>query len=245
MEVVFIVGSPRSGTTLLQRILSLHSRLCSISGETGIFTRQNLFDRERRHFGLAGADLESLFDDSSDIVDFFERGASRVCDGRIFVEKTPQHVLHIPFILEYFPASRIIHIVRDGRDCYCSARSSGIIPQAASLDGFARYWRKCVRAAMRHQGHERILEIRYEDLARHPRRRLSDIMRYLGLELEDRQTDPDAIGGDRRSDLGEFRRLKQAIGPASVGRWRTELTPRQVARFMKVARREIEHYGYS
>ena len=49
---VFVVGAPRSGTTLLQRMLSVHPDLFSIEAETGLFSMQNIFDPARRHFDL-------------------------------------------------------------------------------------------------------------------------------------------------------------------------------------------------
>ena len=43
LEVVFVVGAPRSGTTLLQRCISIHSEFISMEAESGIFTNQNIF----------------------------------------------------------------------------------------------------------------------------------------------------------------------------------------------------------
>ena len=88
-QVVFVVGAPRSGTTLLQRVLASHSALFSIEGETGIFSARNYFTRT--HFRLSTEDTQSLFDRSSDIVDFFANGVMLLKErqaGETFVEKT-------------------------------------------------------------------------------------------------------------------------------------------------------------
>ena len=61
--------------------------------------------------------------------------------GKRFVEKTPQHILHLPFILKWFPQAQVIHLVRDGRDCYCSSKINIDIPQNKSAKEFASYWK--------------------------------------------------------------------------------------------------------
>ena len=85
---------PRSGTSLVQSVLAAHSELFSIPGETGLCSRQNIFGR--RHFGLSWAENRSLFADSRDLVDFFDRAVGLLesrSPGATFVEKAPQHVV--------------------------------------------------------------------------------------------------------------------------------------------------------
>ncbi|MDP7030609.1 MAG: sulfotransferase, partial [Phycisphaerales bacterium] len=69
LQLVFVVGAPRSGTTLMQRVLASHSELFSIEGETGIFSARSLFGRN--HFMLSSEDSKRLLSESCDIVDFF------------------------------------------------------------------------------------------------------------------------------------------------------------------------------
>ncbi|MEM7587825.1 MAG: sulfotransferase [Acidobacteriota bacterium] len=247
LNAVFVVGSPRSGTTLLQRMLSLHSELFSISGETGIFTYQNLFDPRRKHFGLPAARIKSLQEGSSDVVDFFRKGVSYLSTehgGNRFVEKTPQHVLRLPFILKHFPASQVIHVVRDGRDCYCSSRFNPAIPQNRSIGRFARYWKKCVSAPMPHETNDRLFTVRYEHLVSRPRQQMTDVMTFLGLSFEGSQLDSSRIGNDHRANVEGFDRLKQPISAATVNRFESELTKTEISRFEALADRALAYYGY-
>jgi hypothetical protein len=244
-KTIFVLGSPRSGTSLVQNILAAHSALFSIPGETGLFSYQNIFGR--RHFGLSWMENQVLFRDSRDVVDFFDR-AVRLLEtrsgGRTFVEKTPQHVLRLEFLSRRFPNARFIHVVRDGRDCFVSARSHAGIPQATSARRFARYWRRCVEVPIRLRENPRITTVRYEDFVRDAPRELDRVMHFLELEREDQQLDPQRFGSDRRGNREEFRLLRSLVSNHRVGRWRLELTSAERKVFERVARRPLEAYGY-
>lgn len=245
IEVLFVLGCPRSGTTLVQRILTVHDDYFSIEGETGLFTRRSIFGR--RHLGLDEHETELLLGRSSDIVDLFERGVRYLAkekQGRIFVEKTPQHVLRLGFLMGHFPAARFIHVLRDGRDCLASSRRHPNIPQSESAAIFARYWKRCVRAAARHTDSDRLMTVRYEDLTRAPDQHVARLMSFLGRSMDPRQLDPAAIGADRRGTRKEFSRLRDPITSASVGRWRDELSESERKVFWRIAGRWLERLGY-
>jgi hypothetical protein len=244
-KTIFVLGSPRSGTSLVQSVLAAHSGLFSIPGETGLFSHQNIFGR--RHFGLSWMENQTLFRESRDVVDFFDR-AVRILESRsedrTFVEKTPQHVLRLEFLCRRFPDARFVHVVRDGRDCFASARSHAGIPQATSAGRFARFWRRCVEVPMRLQGNPRIATLRYEDFVRDPRSELDRLMRFLELEREDQQLDPQRFGSHKRGRRDEFRLLRSPVSDHRVGRWRQELTPAERKDFERVASRPLAAYGY-
>lgn len=244
-RTIFVIGSPRSGTSLVQSVLATHSRLFSIPGETGLFSYQNIFGR--RHFGLSWAENQALFRESRDLVDFFDRAVQLLetrSEGRVFVEKTPQHVLRLEFLSRRFPRARFLHVVRDGRDCFVSARSHSGIPQATSARRFARYWRKCVEVPIRMRGNPRLATVRYEDFVRDPRRELDRVMGFLELEREDQQLDPRRFGNDKRGDREEFRLLRSPVSDHRVGRWLLELTSAERKEFVRVAGRPLAAYGY-
>lgn len=244
-RAVFVVGAPRSGTSLVQSVLAAHSELFSIPGETGLFSLQNIFGR--RHFGLSWAENRSLFADSRDVVDFFDRAVDLLesrTPGATFVEKTPQHVLRLGFLARRFPAARFVNVVRDGRDCFASAKGHPGIPQASSARRFARYWRRCVDAALGMSGHPRLLTLRYEDLARDAPPELDRVMRFLGLEPESAQLDPTRFGGHKRGRRSEFQLLRSAISDARVGRFRAELSSREIRAFERLAARQLAAHGY-
>ena len=244
-RTIFVLGSPRSGTSLVQSVLAAHSRLFSIPGETGLFSYQNIF--ARRHFGLSWEENHALFRESRDVVDFFDR-AVRLLESRsgdrTFVEKTPQHVLRLEFLNKRFPNARFVQVVRDGRDCFASAKSHAGIPQAASARRFARYWRNCVDVSLRMDQNPRLATIRYEDFVRDAPGELDRVMRFLELESEDQQLDPERFGSHKRGRRNAFRLLRSPVSDRRVGRWRTELSTSEKRDFERVARRQLFAYGY-
>ena len=247
-DTIFIIGAPRSGTTLLQRILSVHSELFSIEGETGLFSYQNIFDKKRHHFNFKSDQLTTLFKNSNDIIDFFTNAVNELKknhhSSNRFVEKTPQHILHLPFLIKHFPNAKFIHIVRDGRDCYCSAQENSWVPQSRSIEEFARYWKKCVYKAISVNATENVLTIKYEDLVSKPNDVIPKVMNFLDLETEPCQTDHTKIANDQRARKKEFAKLQQPINTSSINRWASTLNKKEVDVFSKIAGDQLRHYGY-
>lgn len=243
--VVFLVGAPRSGTTLLQRILSSHPDLFSIEGETAVFTLQNLFIRS--HFNFSRSELDRLLEASSGLVDFYDRCLARLQEdnpGRRFVDKTPQHVLRLRFLLRHFPKAQFVHIIRDGRDCYLSSRAHPNIPQNRSPEAFARYWSRCL-SAWRSVAHlPNTYQLTYEDFAHEPEPTLRPLMAFLGLEFYPRQLSVETISNDARAARPAFKRLNQPISPATCGRWRREMDDRALRRFNRIAGITLAEAGY-
>ncbi len=244
-EFVFIVGAPRSGTTLLQRILCVHPSFFSIEGETKIFTARNIFSHN--HFGLSQEQLAHLFESSQDTVDYFERGATVLGvqnGGRTFVEKTPSHVLRIQFLLKHFPNAKFVNIFRDGRDCYCSALQHPGIPQSRSVSSFASYWSKSVSCWLAVNRLKNTYQLKYEDLTSNPELEISKLMHHLGSSPHDSQLDPKALSSDRRAEGKAHSKLKQPINPGSCGRWKSELSPDDNRVFEQISGRQLQLLGY-
>jgi len=107
---VFIVGSPRSGTTILGELLDNHPQISQWYEPYFVWDR---FFRMAPHDERSAEDAtnrvkEQIFRD-------FERyRKNKKC--RVLIDKSPRNSLKIPFILKIFPNARFIHLLRDGRD---------------------------------------------------------------------------------------------------------------------------------
>ena len=107
---VFIVGSPRSGTTVLGEILDRHESISQW------YEPYFIWDH---HFRLAAHDERTAEDATPAVAhqiasDFYDYHRKSNC--RFVVDKSPRNSLKIPFIRKIFPQARFIHIIRDGRD---------------------------------------------------------------------------------------------------------------------------------
>lgn len=205
-----IVGSPRSGTTLLRLMLDAHSQL-AIPPETGFLTvagklkgkgdrlRDKFFqaitnfpealpcwpdfDIAKEDFRTALAAIEP-FNVSDGFRTFYRLYAER--RGKLrWGDKTPIYCRHLDAIRRVLPEARFIHLIRDGRDAALSLRRLWFSP-GWEIETQASYWRECVLAARRAgANHRDYLEVRYENLILNTRETLEQICAHIELRFEE------------------------------------------------------------
>lgn len=270
---VFVVGSPRSGTTLLQCLLSACDEAFSVP-ETHFFvplegrredwirplsapTLRHALDyvEEKTGFRFPDEELQTLLAraDAGCLLpkEVFVRLVRRQCPDagdRRLIEKTPFHVFRMAGIVEMFPDARFVNLVRDPRDVVSSRRS---LPDAPwrSLYPFCQDWLAYVVEAERFAlaDRERILTLRYEDLAAEPEAVLEAVCSFLELRFT-----PEALrefGGEAgRNTLGELEPWKSEVRSGSVrnkhGVWRERLTPGEGWVIEWLLQRPMLRYGY-
>ncbi|UJA18953.1 sulfotransferase [Thermoleophilia bacterium SCSIO 60948] len=197
----FIVGVPRSGTTLLRLMLDVHPDL-AIPPETHFLPELIIAGRRRgagaeqlcdlivEHprwpdFGLEAADLRERVQTGNPglravLRRFYElyaesQGATRWGD------KTPQYAGSMKQIQRVLPEAAFIHLIRDGRDVLTS-RTKRFEPQPGRV---ARQWRRGVRHARRQApGLNRYIEVRYEDLVLEPEVTLRNVCEFIELDFD-------------------------------------------------------------
>lgn len=247
LNVVFVVGCSRSGTTLIQKVIESHSKCFSYQGETAMFTLQNIFRLSRKHFGLEGGELRTALSNANNVVDFFDQQVRRInkeSPGEIFIEKTPNHILYLKIILRSFPNAKVIHVVRDGRDSYCSALGHEGVPQRNSILAFAKYWTNVVETGLAAEKDQRVFHFRYEDFTHNPMTELSKIMNHIGLEAEESQIDPLSWADDSRTSDKDFKKLQGPVTTSSIERWRTQLSSEDIQIFNAIAGHTLRKLGY-
>ena len=249
MRIVFVLGAPRSGTTLIHRVLLNHRRIYGFAAETSVFSPKSLFEDSRFDALVGAVEWRDYLRQSRDVVSLFEtlhlRAFPQGSDaGNWYVEKTPQHVKRLAFLLRHFPEAKFVHLVRDGRDAYCSGRAAGNIPQCSSAASYARYWKTCLDSRLR-ENSSRILDVRYEDFVANPSNWLSRIMAFIGLECDaEQQLAMTQRARDDRASAPEFARLASTIDSSTVGRWKKELTDVEIETFERRAADILVRFGY-
>lgn len=205
--VPFIVGVPRSGTTLLRMQLDAHPDL-AIGPETGIAFPLNYLrsiDADARETGeaiislgtfpdlrltpdevrtaLSGLPSWSL---ASGIRTVFAMYAARQGKPR-WGEKTPRHAAHATEIAALLPEAHIVHVIRDGRGVLASVRDLSFAPGDGSVEAVARDWETTIRDLRAHVAAGNVphyREVRYEDMLMNTERVLRDLCGWLRLSFD-------------------------------------------------------------
>jgi tetratricopeptide (TPR) repeat protein len=185
---IFVMGLPRSGTTLVDRILSSHSKVASL-GEINNFAYSLMHT-----IGAAGNKLQLI--DMSANIDFAELGERYVKSIRSYgnpapylIDKTPLNYLYVGLIHLALPNARIIHINRNPIDsCYGMYRTlfRAGYPFSYDFDDLARYYIAYVRLMehWRTVATDALLDVSYEDLVNEQEKVSREIVAYCGLEWE-------------------------------------------------------------
>lgn len=244
---IFIVGAPRSGTTLMKTLLVAHSQLAGTDYEsTGIFRMRDL--ESYCPSDLDAGSMTAIRRETDGIVSLFDRVAEAVMRKRGatgFVDKLTVQRWRLKFVARHFPNARFICIVRDGRDCLCSAQRHPNVSQSDSVAGFAKYWKFCVETPASIIDDVRMAMVRYEDLTADPEPTLERLMAFVEHPFEVSQIDPSVYSATSTMKKREVHKnLARNINSQSQQRWRTDLPGADVAEFESVAGAALQTLGY-
>lgn len=230
---VFVVGQPRTGTTLVERIISAHSRVRA-AGELqqfGLSIRRQADYRGSARFSAELMRQAAGLDPLALGRAYLTASAPMRGDAAWFVDKLPSNFLYVPLILKALPQARVVHLVRDPMDaCFASFKQLFADAYPHSYDQgemgrhFARYHRLLALWRQRFPG--RIHDVRYEALAADLEPNARALIDFLGLPWEDA-----CLAFHRQTGAVATASAVQVREPAhtrSVGRWRryeTQLEP--------------------
>ena len=212
---IFIVGAPRSGTTLLQSLLAAHSQLTSfteshfwsrhfrrVPGLGTVVLRRDPVPRARQFIAENDAEprlLSGLTAGSAPPRALATRAASRELVALLdrvahergasgWIEKTPRHLLFVPFLdrqLEDAPGTHFVHIVRDGLETVASLyAASRSWERAYDLPTCVRRWNDDVKRSLARLHSARDHFVFYERLTDEPEPCLRSLLAALGLGWE-------------------------------------------------------------
>ena len=220
LQPIFILGMPRSGTTLVERILGgLDGVLGGGELEALQFIANQYYwdlakDRVARPRDLKSADWDSLASD------YWRRVTRKPCR---LSDKMPHNYWHIGFICAMFPDAPIVYMRRDPRDICMSIYSRVFADShlyATGLQSLAHY----VAVSMRLMDYwktlypERILEFSYEDLVTDPERQTKVLARHCGLEWR-----PECLDFHKRVEASytfSEMQVREPLNTKGIAAWR-------------------------
>lgn len=232
---IFIVGMPRTGTTLVERIISQHQNIKS-AGETSDFTiamttviNQYIQNNTDKNLSPLSASLAIDYTKIGEI--YLTNMKNMLGETRQTVDKLPFNFLYCGLIKKAFPNARIIHLVRDPIDtCYAIFKTlfNQIYYFSYDLDELADYY-IAYRKLMAHwhalmPGD--ILDIQYEKLVQDPLTESKKISEFCHLRWSE-----DLIkieNANTASSTASAAQIRQPIYTGSVKKWQNyekELSP--------------------
>jgi len=221
---IFIVGMPRTGTTLVERMLSRHGEVES-AGELLDFGQ--VLAAAARKAVQANPDKTPV--EASLMVDFaalgrdYMAGARQAAaNSRLFIDKMPINFMYCGLIKKALPNARIIHLVREPMDS-CYAVYKTLFSQAYyfsyDFDELAAYY-ACYRQMMQHW-HAAIpgdiLDVRYEDLVVDTEGQARRILGWCGLPWQPAVLAPS--DNESPSTTASAAQVREPIHSRSVGIW--------------------------
>lgn len=270
---VFVVGCPRSGTTLLYHMLLSAGNFAVYRAESQVF---NILEpgfgdlknyRHRRAMltawynsplftktGLAKEDVDdTVMRDCRNGGDFLrtvmEAMASKQNVQR-WADCTPEHLLYLRRIKETIPNALIVHVVRDGRDVSLSLEKQGWIrpfkwDRGAGLAVAALYWSWIVRRgrAFGPQLGPDYLEVQYENLVQYPAETLSRISGFVEQPLDYQQIQKVGIGSVSKPNTS-FKSDASEQEFQPVSRWKALMSDEQQAVVDTLVGDTLEELGY-
>lgn len=211
MKKIFVVGCPRSGTTLVQQLLATRDDIYTCT-ETHYFQRirrrkwRKIFD----YFLLSRDNVLDAYDyirsnnelhlqhDLGGIrsfraavlfLDQLMTSEAQIRGKHGWVEKTPMHLFYARLIKRYISSAQFVHVLRDGRDVIASmVDASKKFPEASAwksnedLNGVIQLYNRFLKESLKYYAHKSHIFLRYENIIEDPDQARTDLFTALHLE---------------------------------------------------------------
>lgn len=217
LNPIFVVGMLRSGTTLIDQILSSHPEVGSV-GEQGFWLHHRDEPWEKDGATVDRTKLKRLAGE------YLKRLAEVAPGSRYVVDKMPDNYLEIPLLHMAFPKAKIIHVKRDPADTCISIyttinrlrvgwahNKANIVFAYRQYERVMGQWRKILPARV-------MLELRYEDLVTDQERITKELVAFSGLEWNEACLHPES--NQRSVVTPSAWQVRQPLYGTSIARWK-------------------------
>jgi sulfotransferase family protein len=270
---VFVLGCPRSGTTLLYDMLLSAGGFAVYLAESNVFNvlalrfgdlrvrsnRQNLLQAwlGSKLFRASGLEVQQIekkvLEECNTAGDFLQIVMNELASMqgmRRWAENSPESLLHLPLIKQLIPRALVIHIIRDGRAVAMSLEKLRYVrpfpwEDRQSLTGAGVYWEWMVEHG-RHYGSllgPDYMEVHFEDLIASPQETLNKIGTFIDHQLDYGRILQVAYGSVARPNTS-FRKEGASSAFDPVGRWQKYFPPDQLSRFEAMLGNTLSQLGY-
>lgn len=233
---IFIVGMPRTGTTLVERVLTQHEDVYSV-GELSLFPQLLASMAQQymsQHNSVGSLHEAALQLDFAELGRRYTAAVAEISGGKTFtLDKLPVNFLYCGFIKKALPNARIVHLSRNAMDsCYAIFKTLFINAYSFSydLDELANYYitYKNIMAHWHSVMPGAILDVHYEDMVNDAAETTKRLVQWCGLTYT-----PELLEfhkADSVSTTASAAQVRKPIYTSSVEKWRnveTELAALQ------------------
>ena len=189
-KIIFIVGMPRSGTSLAEQIISSHK---DVFGGGELSFLKNIIEKKiLNNDKLKGFDnlklLEKVLEESQD--EYISKITKIDNSNKVFIDKAPLNFMYIGFIKNIFPNSIIINCNRDPIDtCFSNFKSffSGSLPFANNLSDLAQFYNMYddLIKFWKNFFYKNIYDLNYNSLIKDPNKEIKNIIKFCQLDWDE------------------------------------------------------------
>ena len=272
-EPIFIVGAPRSGTTLLASMLAGHSQVACgpetqfvnklSNAQLNAALKDPAWPRQAvklvTSLTLAEQPVAELFGHSKQDIQTFLAARKPSVQALLesltalyaakqgkprWAEKTPNHLLHLPKIRVLYPGAPVVRIVRDPRDSALSMRQLPWASRSALANAYL--WDTWFRNSQPFFGSDaNTLTLRYEDLVKDPEAVLTGVCAFIGETFEPKMLETQKTGRSVSSPNESWKAQNaRALDQSRTQLWRQEPNPTLQRALSYTCAAGIDAFGY-
>jgi tetratricopeptide (TPR) repeat protein len=246
---VFLIGFPRSGTTLLERVLTSHPDIVALEEIDALGVAGNaLLQSDAGLESLRELGTEEAGERRRIYWSSVRQARGAAIGNRIFVDKMPLHTVALPLIRQLFPDAMILFALRDPRDVVFSCFRRRFLINSAmfeflTLEGAARYYDTVMRLASiaRDRLALNLIEVRHEAVVADFDGEIRKVLDFIGALWDPRVRDFAAqVRKSPRTPSAP--QVARGLNADGVAQWRRYQT--QLASVMPVLAPWVERFGY-
>ena len=252
-DPLFLVGFPRSGTTMIEQVLGSHPRVVA-GDEKPMLVEVSAKITQGASIASIGTALDAMprarvLELRREYWDSVARHGFVVGVGQVFIDKYPLHISRLSVINRLFPRSRVLVAVRDPRDCCLSGFMQLMDPNPAmmqfmTLDTGARLYDAVMNLYLAERAKLTLAtrEVYYEDAIADLQTQARAMLEFLGLEWSDKVLSFHERARQRYISTPSHRTVTEPVNTRAMGRWRnyrSHLEP-----ILPLLARYVQEFGY-
>jgi Flp pilus assembly protein TadD len=246
---IFLVGFPRSGTTLLENVLAAHPDVVSLEEKDSLApaVATYLSSPEAMH-RLAGISANEAMRQREAYWSAVRKSGVEP-RGRVFIDKMPLASVQLPLIAKLFPNARVLFARRDPRDVVlsCFRRRFGMNPsmyQLLTLDGAAAFYDAVMQLSETYRDVLPLPQhvVRYESLVDDFEATTREVCGFIGLEWDQAMTDFAAKARSRGISTPSAAQVARGLNREGQGAWRRYRE--QMELVLPILDPWVERFGY-